>query len=254
MKVKILGCGGGRAPSSNLTSFLVDGTLLLDAGGAAGSMTIKQQAKIDHMVISHAHLDHVKDIPMVADNIIGMRTSPIEVIATKPVIDTIRKHLLNNAIWPDFTMIPTKDDPIVAYKVVRKKKDFQVGKYTFKLIAVNHPVPTVAMFITGPKGTLLYTGDTGYTDEIWKIAHKQKDLLGVIVETSFTNDMKWLSELSGHLSPCMLAEELQKLDRPEVPIYVTHIKPSVAAAVKRELRALKRKNLTILKDGDELKF
>ena len=240
MKLRVLGCYGGQLPGKRLTSFLINDETLIDTGGVTGALTLAEQNRVSRIVISHSHLDHIKDIPMLADNVIGMKPDPVEVISAAPVVATIRDHVLNNAVWPDFTVIPTADAPVLTYVEAPVEKTFNVGDLEFELVEVNHPVPTFAMFITEGDRTLLFTADTGPTEKVWQKAQDYKSTLkAVIIETSFPNKLEELSLISGHLSPCHLPVELAKLDCGEdVPIYLYHFKPAFEEELEAEVKAL----------------
>ncbi|RMF15709.1 MAG: 3',5'-cyclic-nucleotide phosphodiesterase [Candidatus Dadabacteria bacterium] len=252
MDVQILGCYGGQLPEKRLTSFLINGNVLIDAGGVTGGLDFEGQKKIDHVVISHAHLDHIKDLPMLADNVIGSRPDPIEVVSAPEVIATLRNHVLNNHVWPDFTVIPTADAPVLRYREEPVRQTFEVAGLTIEFIPVNHPVPTNGMFISDGKSTLLFTADTGPTDEIWARAADYPDLSAVILEISFPNNLADLSLLSGHLSPCHIPEELAKLGRDDIPAYIYHFKPGFEGALIEEVADLNIPHLRPLVQGEHI--
>ena len=107
MKIKVLGCSGSEAIGHNPPGFLVNDVLMLDAGTITAALSIEAQSKITDVLISHTHLDHIKSVLFLADNIIGRIKRPVNIRSIPKVIDAIRKHLMNNIIWPDFTKIPT---------------------------------------------------------------------------------------------------------------------------------------------------
>lgn len=180
MKIQALGVYGGLLPGKRTTSFLLNGHTLLDAGGVVEALGIAEQNAVRHILLSHAHLDHVKDIPMLADNVIGLKSDPVEVCAAPEVITTLRNHVFNFQLWPDFTVIPTKESPVIRYREEGPGRVFSVGEFKVEFVRVNHPVPCYASFVSEGDKTLLYTGDTGPTDEVWEVARKkiQKDTQG----------------------------------------------------------------------------
>lgn len=254
MEIRILGCYGGQLPGKNLTSFLIDDTILVDAGGATSALRLEELQAIRTIIVSHSHLDHVKDIPFIADNVIGRIPAPLEIIAIDPTIDALRDQLMGNVIWPDFTSIPTPQNPVLRYRREKIGKPFKVGSYKVEFIPVNHPVPCVAMLFKWPKGAFVYTGDTGPTEEIWKRVGQEKNLKGLITEVSFPNSMEQLSLISGHLSPCHIDSELAKTGRDDIPVYLYHIKPGVEQAVRDDVRQIKYRNLHVLEQGETLQF
>jgi cAMP phosphodiesterase len=250
MKVKVLGCSGSEAIGHNPPGFLVNDTVMLDAGTITGALTIEAQSRITDVFISHTHLDHIKSLMFLADNVIGRIKKPVNIRSIPKVIDAIRKHLMNDLIWPDFTKIPTPKDPVLAYKPFAAMRTIKVGALTVKAVPMNHPVPAVGFLVNDGKTSFLYTADTGPNEGIWREAVKARNLRGIIVDTSFPNNMDFVAGLSGHFTPAQLAADLDKAKvRHDVPIYIYHIKPVHKKRVIAELRALGRKNVKVLQEG-----
>lgn len=255
MRLRILGCHGGESPSHRATSFLIDDNILLDAGALTRGLTVPQQALIDHVFLSHCHLDHIRDLALMADNVIGMRKKPVLIYCTDFTADALEKHFFNNLIWPDFTKIPNPSDPGNAtLKMIRIKsgETTDIGKYKIRTVKVNHPVDCQALFVTGETGTLVYSGDTGPTDLMWEEINKLNDLRAFIYEVSFPNNMEKLAHISGHLTPLMLEAELKKYKpKSQSPILLYHLKPGFHEVLKQQIAALNDTRLTVLKPMDE---
>lgn len=254
MKIQALGVYGGQLPGKRMTSFLINDEVLVDAGGATAALDLDQQNAIRHILVSHTHVDHIKDIPFLADNVIGLKPDPIDVISAAPVLETLRNHLMNNHLWPDFTVIPTKEKPVLAWREVPVEETFEVGGLQVELVQVNHPVPTYGMFISDGDSTLLYSADTGPTERIWERARNYPNLRALILETSFPDRMAELSLLSGHLSPCHLEPELAKIGRDDFPVYLYHFKPSYEAELEAEVKALGNRRILPLVQGETIEI
>ncbi|NJD55087.1 MAG: 3',5'-cyclic-nucleotide phosphodiesterase, partial [Nitrospirae bacterium] len=189
LKVKVLGCSGAELPGYNPPAFLIDGKVLLDAGTIGSSLRETLQWEIRDILITHAHLDHIKAIPFLADNIIiKNKHHSVTVFGTKSTLDDLRSHLLNDRLWPDFTRIAASVHPVLRLKNIREGAPFRVNGYSVTAYAVNHTVPAVGYVISDERGrTLLYTGDTGPTGKIWRSAGH---VHAAIVEVSFPNAME----------------------------------------------------------------
>lgn len=235
MKLQVLGCFGGQARGFYLTSFLIEDRYLIDAGGASSALSLEDQSRIDHILLTHAHLDHILSLFFIADNVLGRRQSPIAVYSIPYVVNALREHLLNNKIWPDFTRIPSPQSPTLSLKVMAEGSSYSIDELVFTPIAVNHSVPAVGYLVKGSSGSILYTGDTGPTEKIWKIASTLKDLKAIIAEVSFPNQLQSIADLSGHLTPQGLHREIAKAKNLSSPIYVTHLKPQFREEICREL-------------------
>jgi len=258
MKVKILGCSGSETIGHMPPGFLVNETVMLDAGTITAALSIEAQSRITDIFISHTHLDHIKSLLFLADNVIGRIKKPVNIRAIPKVIDAIRKHLMNNIIWPDFTKIPTVQNPkspVLAYKPLLTGKTVSVAGLRVKAIPMNHPVPAVGFLVSDNKTSLLYTADTGPNEGIWKEAAKAKNLNAIIVDTSFPNSLGFIADASGHFTPAQLHRDLTNAKVSfNVPIYIYHIKPVYQQKVKSELKALGRKNVKVLLEGKTYNF
>jgi cAMP phosphodiesterase len=250
MKVKVLGCSGSETIGHMPPGFLVNDVMMLDAGTITAALSIDAVSKITDILISHTHLDHVKSLLFMADNIVGLVRKPVNIRTTPKVIDAIRKHLMNGIIWPDFTKIPTSRNPVLAYKPMRVGTPVKIGRLTVKAIPMKHAVPTVGFLVDDGKASVLYSADTGPNEGLWKEAAKAMNLKAIIVDTSFPDSFEMIAEASGHFTPARLHNDLKKanLDN-SVPLYIYHIKPVHHKKVIEELRALGRKNVNILREG-----
>lgn len=252
MKLRVLGGDGGVAIGFQTTSFLINDNILIDAGSCATMLPLKEQRKIDHIFISHTHLDHIKDICFLADNVFTHRKKPIELISTAEILNDIQAHLLNNKLWPDFTKITNGTCPILAYRPI--DSSHTLGKIKVNIYPVSHPVPAIGFILEEGKKSVVVSGDTGPTDLLWQAANAHgKGLKAVLTEIAFPNRLRKIAELAGHFSPDMFKQEMTKLHQ-RVPLYIYHIKPEYAAELKREIRALKVPGLKLLKTKQQLRF
>jgi ribonuclease BN (tRNA processing enzyme) len=225
VRLRVLGCSGGIGGRHlRTTSFLLDSDILIDAGTGVGDLTLAELSQIDHIFITHSHLDHVTSIPFLVDTVGGMRSRPLTVYSSAATIEILRNHLFNWAIWPDFTEIPTPEAPFMRYSEVEVGKAVTLSGRTITPIPARHTVPAVGYHLDSGAASLVFTGDTGPNDALWRIVNRISNLKFLIIETAFSNKERQLAEISRHLCPATLAEELAKLERsPE--IYITHLKP-----------------------------
>jgi cAMP phosphodiesterase len=255
MKVKVLGCSGSESIGHLPPGFLVNDRVMLDAGTISAALSIEAQSRITDIFISHTHLDHIKGLLFLADNIIGRIKQPVNIRAVPKVVDAIKKHLMNDLIWPDFTKIPTPKAPVLAYKPFAAGKAVSAAGLRIKAIPMNHPVPAVGFLVSDGKSSFIYSADTGPNEGLWAEAKKAKNLKGIIVDTSFPNSMDFVAGLSGHFTPAQLHGDLRSAKvGNEVPIYIYHIKPVHKQRVIRELRALGRTNVKVLQEGKTYTF
>ncbi len=255
MKVRILGCSGSEAVGHLPPGLLVNDVMMLDAGTITEALTIQAQSRITDVLISHTHLDHIKSLLFLADNIIGRIKKPVNIRAIPQVIDAIQRHLMNDLIWPDFTRIPTPKNPVLAYAPMPVNRVVNVAGLKVTAIPMNHPVPSVGFHVDDGRTSFIYSADTGPNEALWRQAAKARKLSAIIVDTSFPNALDGIASLSGHFTPAQLHQDLAaaRVDS-GVPIYVYHIKPAHKKKVISELRRMGRKNVHVLQEGKTYNF
>ncbi len=252
MRVKVCGCSGGETPETALTGFVINGELALDAGSLCRGLTLDEQCALNDVLITHTHLDHIKDLAFLADNIIGIKKTPLNVWGSEFVISTLRNHLMNDKIWPDFSKIPTPANPTIVYHTIVPEKQFTVAGYRVFPVSTAHPVPNTAYVISNNDGSFCFTGDTGVTDRIWDVLNATPDLLGLICEVSFPNMMTDLANLSGHLTPKMLHEQIGRLKNRRYTVYLSHNKPNFRDLLRKEVTETGVENVHFLLKGEVL--
>ena len=238
MRLRVLGCSGSIGGQQNrTTSFLVDQDILIDAGTGVGDLSLAELTLIDHIFITHSHLDHVDSIAFFLDSVGALRPKPVTVYTTKPTIEILKKNLFNWDIWPDFTVIPTPEEPWLRYQEIVVGEVITLGGRKITVLPAIHTVPAVGYQLDSGKSSLVFTGDTGPNDGLWEVVNKIENLKFLIIETAFSDKERRLAELALHLCPSMLAEELAKLQRP-ADIYITHLKPSEIELTMQEIEEL----------------
>jgi ribonuclease BN (tRNA processing enzyme) len=241
MIVKVLGCSGSIAAGCRTTSFLLDDDVLVDAGTGVGDLPLEALAKIEHILITHSHLDHVLSIGLLADSVIRIRTlegrPPIWVHALPETLAALRSHIFNGVIWPDFTRLPSAERPTLALTPIAVGETIEIGGKKIEVLPAAHTVPAVGFGVDGgAAGWWVFTGDTGPNAALWQrlatmnVAH-------LVIETAFGDDERQLARISRHLCPSALGHELRNLAG-SVEVHITHIKPGEMDAVMAEIGRL----------------
>jgi len=209
--------------------------------------------EIRHIFVTHSHLDHIKDIFFLANNLFEERGRGIKVYSTEKILQELKRHFINGVICPDFTSIPQKDGSILSFETIKEGEFCSLPHgISFRAERVDHKVEAVGYIISCDRGHLVYTGDTGPTDHIWKVCNRLGNLLAVFIECSFPNEFQELAVLSGHLTPQSMAKELEKLKEKDYPIFVFHMKPQYLEAIEEEIMALHDERISILTQGEEI--
>ncbi len=249
MHIRVLGASGGIGNGARTTALLVDNDILIDAGTGVADLSLDAMAAIDHVFLTHAHLDHVACIPFLLDSVASRRTRPLVVHAQEATLAVLRAHLFNNALWPDFTVIPTREAPYLRFELLPPGASTTLGGRRLRSIPVSHSIPAVGYLLGNGSASLAFSGDTSSTEVFWQVLNDCADLRHVIIETSFTDEEEALSRLSGHLCPRMLAQELGKL-KSAANVYITHLMPGEEEAIMAEIHGhLPDKPLQALRAG-----
>jgi cAMP phosphodiesterase len=236
--VRVLGSFGSRVPGHQTTCLLVNGHLALDAGGLTGVLSVEEQLAIDHVLISHAHLDHVYDLAFLLDNVIARRQSPLKVWAPQEVLTVLKTHLFNDQIWPDLTRVQLKEFPALELCPLTPGTVTQIDGLNVEWAPTDHTVFSAGYVLSDGDAAMLFTGDTTTTMPIWSLGNNQDGLCAVFVEVSFPDRMADLAKETGHLTPALLRDELAKLDDSEIPVKIFHMKPQYLDEICRELEPL----------------
>jgi ribonuclease BN (tRNA processing enzyme) len=237
-----------------MTSFLINEELALDAGSITQALPLEAQRRIRRIVLTHSHLDHTASIPFLVENTFGEQRDALEILVTPQVMQTVKLHLFNNDTWPDFTRIPNDLLPALRLVQVEPRSTFTANGVRLTPIPVRHTVPTHGYLVEEEGHAVLFTSDTGPTDEVWEVANRTQNLRAVIVEVSFPSRMQSVADVSLHLTPTTLAGELAKLRR-DVPVHLYHLKPAYVDELRQELAATRFPHpVEELRQGDTYKF
>ena len=244
MILNVLGCSGSIAAGCKTTAFLLDGDVLIDAGTGVNDVPLDALARIEHIVLSHSHLDHVLSIPLLADSVIRLREAegrgPIRVHALPETLAALRAHIFNGVIWPDFTRLPSAEHPVLELVPFAVGDVLALAGKRIEVLSAVHTVPAVGFAVDGGTGDgggwWVYTGDTGPNPLLWERLRRMK-VAHLVIETAFSDDERQLARISRHLCPAALGHELAQLEG-SVDVHITHIKPGEIEAVMSQIGRL----------------
>ena len=243
--IKILGASGGKSHNKALTSLQISNNTVVDAGNLIDGLG-ESIHNLEHIFLTHLHLDHIVDIPFVMDNIFETQTKPIKIYGQQQNLEALKKHIFNWDIWPDFTTIKIKNSSEFCAQLIPIELNsiiIQDG-YSITSIANDHTQYSNGFVISKQNSSLLFTSDTYCCNSIWERINNDLSITTVIIEISFPSSFEQLAKDSKHLTPKLLKESLQKLKRDDVTIHINHLKPSYAKEITAEV-----KNCNILLNG-----
>lgn len=234
--------------SQYLTSFVINGNVAVDAGSLGFFGEPAEQALVEHVFVSHSHIDHLASFPIFLENIFDLSVVPVTLHASAVTHESVRLDLFNNRLWPDFLKLKVNNRPFVQVAHIEHGQTVEVCGLRLSAISVDHVVPTLGFIIEDGKSAVVIASDTGPTEAIWAKAKQTPNLKAVFLEATFPDDLAGLAKISAHLIPSTFAKEMDKLPA-DVMFYAVHLKARFRDKVTQELQALQRANLRIAEFG-----
>jgi len=245
----VLGAYGSEGIGQRPSALLVDDRVLVDAGTVGGALTVAEQIEIQHAVVSHAHLDHTVGLAYLTDTLAMVAPDRhVTLSSIAPVVDALRTHAFNDALWPNFTSIPSGAKPVLGFRTLAEEAEARVGELWVTPVPVDHTVPTAGFIVHDGETGFLYSGDTGPTERLWRVAKEMRGLKALIVETAFPNRLRDLARVSGHLTPEKLEREIDKMPA-DIPIWIFHIKPQLFQETAEQLATIDPTRIHTLEQG-----
>lgn len=253
MRIRVLGCSGGIGAGARTTALLVDNDVLIDAGTGVGDLALEDLDSIRHVFLTHAHLDHIAGLPMLADRVFDENFEvPLTVYAREETLRAVQDHLFNDVIWPDFSRLPTAENPMLRFRVCSPGDTISIGHRDFYAVDVMHSVPSLGFTVRNSCGAFAVSGDTKTNETLWPVLNACEDLRVLVIEVSFPDEMSDLAVESGHYTPRSLTEDLKRL-RHEPEIWLTGMKPGEERRIYEQVvRAAPDKNIRMLSAGTVL--
>jgi len=222
MKIRILGCDGGLGGERRTVSLQVDDDILIDAGSGAGDLALDEIVRIDHIFLTHSHLDHIALLPMLIDAAAEYRSQPVTVHALPETITALRECVFDGRLWPDYSAIPSPDAPYFRYSPIVVGTPVALGTRQITPLPARHSVPGVGYQMDCGTGAFVYSGDTTLDERLWAALDRLPELKHLMIECTFLNAHAAIAERSGHMTPALLALGLQRLAKP-VEVLIAHM-------------------------------
>jgi ribonuclease BN (tRNA processing enzyme) len=237
MQVTILPSSASGQPTQMFTTYVINGTIAIDAGSIGLNGSIEEMAKIKHIFLTHSHLDHVASLPPFLDAVYDGSGDCVIIHANAHCLDVLRTDVFNNRLYPDFLKISTFRPPYLKLNELKSGVPIEVGGLRITPVEVHHVVPTYGFVVEDDHSAVVFPSDTGPTEEIWKVANQCAHLKAVFLECTFPSSMAWLADLARHLTPELYASEIKKLNKP-VGCITVHMHPRHRPLVVEELTGM----------------
>lgn len=253
--LEILGCSGSLGDPGNGTScFLLNNNVLIDAGSGLAALPTSRLCEIDHVLLTHAHLDHFSCLPLLVETRQHFKPKPLKVYGLESTLAVLQAHVFNNVVWPDFSVIPSAAQPAMEYVSLDTTQQLQFSGVAVQAFSVNHSVPTVGYVLRSGTGVLMISSDTYLTEDLSGVLNTSEQIDHLIVESSFANKDLALSRLSMHLCPSLLAEQLKRFGALN-KVWVAYLKEWDRELIETELQSIKGGfSLNLMRQGQCLSF
>lgn len=236
MRLTVLGCYGGIGGARRTISLLLDDDILVDAGSGAGDLTLERMASLEHIFLTHAHLDHSGFVPLLADAAAYLRQRPLNVHALPETIAALKKNMLNGELWPDYSVLPSADNPYIRFVPLQVGSTVRLGERRITPLPACHSIPAVGYRLDSGAASFVYSGDTTDCEGFWAALNRIDNLRYLMIETTLLNAAGPAAARSGHLTAELLAHGLARLQRP-VQLLIAHMEPGREERTMQEIMA-----------------
>jgi HD-GYP domain-containing protein (c-di-GMP phosphodiesterase class II) len=251
--IKILGANGSKGVNRNSTCIQVDKNILIDAGNILSGLKHEAQY-IDHIFITHSHLDHIFEIPFLIDSYFSHREIPLTIYGLKETLEHLQKFIFNWQIWPDFSEIELihKKFNAIKFHEISLGETICFENCSLKAIKNNHTSSSCGYVITKKDNAILFSSDTFTCPSLFDEINNNPHIKSAIFDISFPSSFEKLAYDSKHFTTKIFKEQLPLLKRNDVRIYINHIKPSFYETVEKEIMEanILLNEGVILNDGD----
>ncbi|WP_019557273.1 HD domain-containing phosphohydrolase [Thiomicrorhabdus arctica] len=233
--IEILGAHGSAAQAHHCTCFKLGENILLDAGDAMASLGEKV-VYIEHILLTHSHFDHIRDLPFIIETYYEKRQTPLKIYGLPRTLEALENHLFNGVIWPPFHQIihPNFKKNSIEFIPITFDTPFELGVFQFTPFPSNHTVDCCSYLIRHANSACIISSDTYLTHHLNEVIHQNPDVTSLFIECSFPSRLEALAKLSKHLTPKLLKEQLSGIHRP-IHTYLYHLKPNFEAEITQEI-------------------
>jgi ribonuclease BN (tRNA processing enzyme) len=250
LTVKLLPSTEPAKLGSFATTYLVNGTVAIDAGTLGFYGRAEDQARVRNVLVTHTHADHLATLPIFVENVYEEGPDCPTLWGSAAVLHSLRSDVFNDRIWPDLPRLVPKDKPFYRLAELHEEQPIQIDGLRITPVSVEHIVDTFGFIIEAENASVVIVSDTAPTDRIWELANRTPHLRAVFLEATFPESMQPLAQVSKHLTPTMFRDELAKLTVP-AQHYAVHLKPKFQEQICQELQALQLAGMEVALPGKE---
>ncbi|HEU0175170.1 MAG TPA: MBL fold metallo-hydrolase [Blastocatellia bacterium] len=236
-----------------LTTYLINDTLAIDAGAIAIGLSREEQLRIRSIIITHTHLDHIFSLPLYLTDLFEEIREPVRLYATLSDFDALRQYVFNHRMWIPLELMRNAEADLISFHPIRSGESFFAEGLKVTPVEVTHTILTHGIVVEDDRSALLFTSDTGSTENIWRTPIGRDKLRAIFIDLSFPNRLTELARVSQHHSPATLLEEMSKM-RPDTPIFAVHVKAAYRDQIVEEIESLNNPRIIVAEVGREYEF
>lgn len=255
--IELLGTGGTRTPTQGTTCLRVSEHCVIDAGNLINRFG-DDVFTIEHIFLTHSHLDHIIDIPFLADLFVIQKKVSLKIYGLKETLDDLRQFIFNHRIWPNFEEITLIGNSEKTIELIELEPEipYAVDGVVLTPFKTDHTDGSCGYLIEKNGSGILFSGDTYRCPRMWELLDAHPHIHSLITEISFPSCFEKLAYDSKHLTPALLADELRQCRRNDFRIYAMHLKTLFASDIIAELEAMRllRAGGKVLADGDRVAY
>jgi ribonuclease BN (tRNA processing enzyme) len=239
MHVRVLGAHNLESSHTRCTSLLVNKVLAIDAGSLTSGLTFEEQTSLEALVLTHRHMDHVRDLPGIG-LALRLREASLPVYLTGQTADAVREHLLNGILYP--RLYESGGGPVpLELRQMSAGSRFEVGGLTVLPLPATHVEGTLGLRVSDEEGKSFY-----FTSDSGPLRDETRSRLGgihvLVTEVTMSSEHETMALEAGHLTPGLLERELvtfeQSFGRPLPRVVVVHLDAMEESDVREELAVL----------------
>jgi len=246
MRVELFSIHG--CPGHPGTTLLIDGILAVDAGVLGLNRRVEELAAVRHVLLTHAHHDHIAGLPIFLDTVYGYDNTPPTIHASDSTLAALRAYIFNNQIMPDFVSMSAVMTPFLKLNAIAANVTLMLDDYRVTPFPVDHSIPTFGYLIESANSGSAVAIVTDTLPINWAAIAAMPNLKAVFLEASFPDRYAELAHVSKHYTVSQFLEAARLLPL-GVQVIPMHLKPRFAEELLATIRAAKLPNVALPDDG-----
>ncbi len=203
-------------------------------------------SEITHFIITHSHGDHISGLPtflfyrlLVAPGIFGKKANKLQIIGTLSTINSVKDYV--RAAYG--TMV---DNPLLDFVAINSADDYTIDSFTFNFFATKHQPETVGFCTSIDNKKLVYSADTGISEDLIARAENADILIHDVVGTSAYSMLSGGHTLCNEISPLLQKYQIKNF----YPVHRLSIYNNNESDYINELQSAYSGQVIIPHDGD----